>query len=132
MQKATKRFLRQSGLLERGSPERAAETVLAFWAAVAQVLADAWAAPRRHLLNKGVGVYALMAIAGDLVREASHPADCHRSYFTAKLADFLPQVDWSTDGPFKGLGGEAGVKAAVDILRSARSAHRFKVIDGAR
>jgi len=128
MQKATKRFLSQTGLLRFVPPEVAAETVLAFWSAVAQVLSDAWAAPRRHLLNKGVGVYALMALAGDLVIEASAALKLDRPYFVSRLADLLPQVDWTSNGPLKGLGGEAGVKEAVALLRALRSTKRLKVV----
>lgn len=129
MQKAAKRFLHQTEILKGVGPERAAAIVLAFWAAVANVLADAWAAPRRHLLTKGVGVYALMATAADLVKEAPDLISCDRSYFTARLADFLPHIDWRTDGPLQGLGGEAGVKEAIRIIRAARAAQRFRVVD---
>jgi DGQHR domain-containing protein len=132
MQKATKRFLRQTNILKAVSAERVATIIVAFWSSVAEVLNDAWAEPRKHLLNKGVGVYALMSIAGDLVREAPEPTLCDRRYFTAALADFLPQLDWSTDGRLKGLGGETGVDQAVTILRSTRVAHRFKIVDRAQ
>ncbi len=120
MQKACKRFLLQTDLGKWKSVEAAARAVLAFWAAVAQVLPDAWNEPRKHLLTKGVGVYALMSIAADLVRESTNLDDCDRSYFTASLGDFLPQFDWTTEGPLRGLGGESGVSEAVRMLRSAR------------
>lgn len=129
MQKAIKRFLHQTGMLSEVPPGRAAEVVLSFWAAVSHVLSEPWANPRRHLLNKGVGVYALMAIAGDLVLEAREQRLCDRSYFTARLADFLSLLDWRTDGALKGLGGESGVKQAIGILRSARAARGLKVVD---
>lgn len=132
MQKAIKRFLHQTDLLRAVGPGRAAEVVLGFWAALAHVLNEPWATPRRHLLNKGVGVYALMAIAGDLVLEAPDRGLCDRSYFTAKLADFLPLLDWRTEGPLKGLGGESGVKQAIGILRSARAVCGLKVVDRAK
>jgi len=130
MQKATKRFLSQTRLLQTTSVGTAAETVLAFWSAVADVLSDAWASPRRHLLTKGVGVYALMAIAADLVVEAPDTESLDRRYFTARLADFLPLVDWTSAGPFSGLGGEAGVKEAIALLRVARITSRLTVVNG--
>lgn len=132
MQKAIKRFLHQTDLLRHAPPAHVAGIVLAYWAAVAHVLSQEWGAPRQHLLNKGVGVYALMAIAGDLTSEASHPSLCDRNYFTAKLSDFLPRLDWRNDGALKGLGGEGGVKEAIGLLRSARAAHGFKVVDRAQ
>lgn len=132
MQKAAKRFLHQTELLHHAPPERAAAIALAFWAAVAQVLPSAWASPRKHLLTKGVGVYALMMLASDLVRESSDPASCDRNYFVTKLADVLPQIDWRTGGLLRGLGGEAGVSEAVARFRSIRGVHPFKVADRAR
>jgi hypothetical protein len=57
---------------------------------------------------------------------------CDRNYFTAKLGDFLPQLDWRNDGALKGLGGEAGVKEAIGILRQIRAAHGLKVLDRAQ
>jgi DNA sulfur modification protein DndB len=128
MQKAVKHFLAQTKLAKAPDIELLARTVLAFWSAVAQVLADPWADPRRHLLTKGVGVYALMAVAGDLVQEAAGLASCDKKYFVGKLSEFVGNVDWSTDGEFQGLGGEAGVKQAVAQLRSARKKSRMKVV----
>src|SRR5439155_593487 len=66
MQKAVKKFLNQTKLLRTHTPEAAAQIVLDFWSAVAVVLREAWDSPRHHLINKGVGVYALMLLAGDL------------------------------------------------------------------
>lgn len=128
MQKAVKHFLAQTKLGKTTDIEVLAVTVLAFWSAVAQVLEDAWRDPRRYLVNKGVGVYSLMAIAGDLVQEVSSLASCDKKYFVAKLSEFLGVVDWSTTGDFKGLGGEAGVKQAVALLRNVRKKSRMKVV----
>jgi len=87
-----------------------------------------WANPRKHVLTKGIGVYALMDIAADLYREAGATANCDRHHFAAALADFCTDFDWSTNGPLKGLGGEGGVKAAVERIREVRRKARFKVI----
>lgn len=128
MQKAVKHFLGQTKLGKTTGIEQLAGTVLSFWSAVAQVLEDAWREPRRHLVNKGVGVYALMAIAGDLVQEAPNVGSCDKRYFAAKLSEFATAIDWSTGGAFRGLGGEAGVKQAVVQLRTARKKSRLKVV----
>ena len=127
MQKAIKRFLAQTKILQKQPPEVVAQIVLDFWAAVALLLRDAWESPRRTLLCKGVGVYALMGIAGDLVNEAG-PAVADKRYFSNKLADFMLDVDWSTAGPFDGLGGEAGVKTALGLLRSKRAKGQLRVV----
>ena len=127
LQTAIKRFLTQTKILQKQPPEVVAQMVLDFWAAVALLLRDAWNNPRQTLLCKGVGVYALMGMAGDLVNEAgSAPID--KLYFRNKLADFLQEVDWSNAGPMNGLGGEAGVKNALNILRSSRGKGKLRVI----
>lgn len=128
MQKAIKRFLSQTRNVRGMSPEAAAKVVLSFWTAVAEVLPDEWSTPRKHLLTKGVGVYALMTIAADLVVEAGDAGYCNKQMFVARLADFLSQIDWTNAGALKGLGGEAGVAQAVEIVRSARTSKRLKVV----
>jgi len=127
MQKAIKRFLKQTKILSKRRPDFVAQIVLDFWAAVALLLRDGWDNPRRTLLCKGVGVYALMGIAGDLVNEAGS-ATIDKRYFSNKLADFILDVDWSTAGPFSGLGGEAGVKAALGVLRAGRGKGQLRIV----
>lgn len=128
MQKAIKRFLAASRILKSRAPECAAQVVLAFWRAVAEVLPEQWGNSRKHLLNKGVCVYALMHIAADLYSEAENPILVDRHYYVNRLTDFAFLVDWSTTGPLKGLGGEGGVTIAVEHLRDVRRRTRLKVV----
>jgi DNA sulfur modification protein DndB len=128
MQKAIKRFLFHTKFLRTRGPEAAAQTLIDFWCAVALVVSDVWDQPRRHLLTKGVGVYALTSIAGDLYLEASDPTACDRKHFAAALSDFLPDIDWSNEGALRGLGGEAGVKSAVEIIRGLRGSKRLRIV----
>lgn len=130
MQKAVKRFLSQTHILKSDTAEVAAAVVLAFWSAVASVLREQWGDPRKHLLNKGVGVYALMTIAADLVGESS-PTQCDKRFFMSRLSEFLTAVDWSTAGDLRGFGGEAGVKHAVAHVRAVRNKKRFKAVSRA-
>jgi DGQHR domain-containing protein len=127
LQTAIKRFLTQTKILQKQPPEVVAQMVLDFWAAVALLLRDAWNNPRKTLLCKGVGVYALMGIAGDLVNEAGS-ATIDKLYFRNKLADFILDIDWSNAGPMNGLGGETGVKTALGVLRSSRGKGKLRVI----
>ncbi len=131
MQKAIKRFLSRTKVHRDRSPDAAAQMILDFWAAVTLVMHEPWAKPRKHLITKGVGVYALMELAADLYAEA--PDDCvlDKRYFVAALAELAIDFDWTTEGPLKGLGGEGGVKAAVDLIRDARKRSRFKVVANA-
>ncbi len=101
--------------------------VMDFWAAVAVVLRDAWDSPRRYLITKGVGVYALMSIAGDLYLEAMGQLPDKR-YFVTKLSEFVDRIDWSSQGTMSGLGGEGGVKAAVIAIRNERSKRQLRVV----
>jgi DNA sulfur modification protein DndB len=119
---ASHRILRTRG------PLAAAQLLLDFWSAVALVLADAWDQPRRHLVSKGVGVYALTAIAVDIYSEARNPAACDKKYFAAALADLVFELDWTNEGDFRGLGGEAGVKSAIDLLRNAKKSRRVRTL----
>ncbi len=130
IQKAVKRFLAKTKIAQRSSIELAAQVVLEFWSAVVIALPEPWSKPRKHLLTKGIGVYAMMDIAADLYAEAQAqgPRACDKKYFAAALADFATEFDWSTDGPLKGLGGEGGVKTAVGLIREARKKSRFKVV----
>lgn len=128
VQKAIKRFLARTRILESHPIEQAAQVVLDFWGSVAIVLPEQWAKPRKHLITKGIGVYALMDVAADIYAEAPPRQTSNKRYFSASLADFASAFDWSTDGPLKGLGGEGGVKEAVALLREARKKARIKVV----
>lgn len=128
LQKAIKRFLAKTKITRTQSADVAANVVLEFWRAVAVALPEQWSNPRKHLVTKGIGVYALMDIAADLYNEAGPSQPCDNRYFAAALSDFAGEFDWSTDGPLKGLGGEGGVKTAVGLIREARKKSRLKVI----
>jgi DNA sulfur modification protein DndB len=127
MQKAIRTFLTQTRLLRTETPESAAKTVISFWSAVATILPEQWKSPRTFLISKGIGVYALMLIAADLYSE-NQGQPCDKRYFLGKLAEFLPDVDWRSTGPMKGLGGLGGVPSAVAMIRQARSKRALKVV----
>jgi DGQHR domain-containing protein len=120
MQQAAKRFIKASRWSDPLDPQAVLEAAIAFWRAIAFVLPGPWAEPRRHLLTKGVGVYALMGLAGMLVRECDGKTPTFH-YFTSKLSDFIDQVDWSTTGPLEGYGGAKGADTALEMLLHVRS-----------
>lgn len=126
MQKACRAFIRRSPSLKA---EGAARLVRDFWCAMAIVVPDSFRNPRRYLVTKGIGVYALMEIAADLVREFPGQPPTQQT-FTALLNDFAATFDWSSTGPLKGLGGESGVAQALSILREARRASTLRVAHG--
>lgn len=128
VQKAVKHFLTRAHLTPSTNTDRLASIVLHFWQAVAVTLPAEWAQPRKHLLTKGIAVYALMEIAADLCNEANDKPLLGRDYFRAVLGDFVTQFDWSTNGALKGLGGESGVSAAVSLIRECRVRARMRLI----
>jgi len=129
LQKAIKRFLSQTKILDHLTPENTAQLILDYWNAIASLLLEQWSNTRKHILNKGIGVYALMNIAGDIYLESQiRNQHCDFNYFTGVLSDFVYQVDWSNTGPFKGLGGEAGVQQALDIIRQIRKQSKLHMV----
>lgn len=130
LQKASRRFLVRTGLATTAGAEIAARTVMEFWTAVTVVLADEWRNPRRHLVTKGIGVYALMDLAAELWLERPGSRKADRRYFAERLDEFASDIDWSTTGDLAGLGGEGGVKAAAAIIANARRHCNLKVANG--
>jgi len=126
MQKAIKRFLQQTRKLGNQNPEVATQIIIDFWCSISTLLRTEWDNPRRHLITKGVGVYALMSLAADLYEESIRAGQlCDRGFLMSKLAEFINVIDWSSTGPLNGLGGEAGVKAALSYVRGARAKSRL-------
>ncbi|MCK1698229.1 DGQHR domain-containing protein [Bradyrhizobium sp. 144] len=131
MQKAIVDFLKATRSEPHLSPEEACQVILDFWNAVVAVLPDEWKNTRKHMLSKGVGVYALMRIAADIFNECRQDGrQCDKRAFVSALSDFVRSIDWSTGGSLKGYGGQTGVKAAVELLRETRRRSRYKVVHG--
>lgn len=128
LQKAIKRFLTKTKIARSQPVDAVAQLVLEFWVAVSIAMQEQWSKPRKHLLAKGIGVYALMELAADLYDEAPRGHPCDRKYFAAALSDFVNEFDWSTEGPLKGLGGLGGVQKAVALIRETRRKVRLKVV----
>ena len=131
MQKAVSNFLKATNTLSVNSVDDAVRVVFDFWCAVEAVLPKEWAEPRRNMLTKGIGLYALTRIAADIFIECRDTGrTCDKRAFITALADFADSVDWSTTGALKGLGGQVGVKAAIEHLRDVRKRARYKVVNG--
>lgn len=130
MQKAAKGFLRRIHPEHRSSAEASAKLALAFWVAVERVVPHVFTQQRTHLVTKGIGVYALMELAAELVNELPPEVVLDADAFVLRLADFAPQFDWSSTGPLKGIGGEGGVSSALALIREARNRSRLRVAHG--
>ena len=123
MQKAVRRYVRETQCKQIDEIEELYRVIYDFWKAVSEVLREQWDNPRKHFITKGIGVYALMSIAADLSKESlnSYTRLPTEHEFVANLETFLRSVDWSSNGPLKGLGGEAGVTEALELIRKKRS-----------
>lgn len=129
MQKAVRRFLRESHILEHKTADAAFFVAQGFWIAVTRVLGKEWNDPRKHFVTKGIGVYSLMSIAGDLyVESIKRNVKCDTDFFVGTLSDFITDIDWSSQGPLRGFGGASGADKALELLRAARSKRRLKVL----
>ncbi|WP_245501568.1 DGQHR domain-containing protein [Mesorhizobium sp. M2A.F.Ca.ET.067.02.1.1] len=129
MQKAAKQFFKRVRGQRPINAEDAALAARNFWIAIVELLPLSFSKPRNFLVTKGIGVYALMEIAADMVCE--HPQTLPQpAYFASMLGDFIPDFDWTNAGPLRGLGGQGGVKEALSIIRDARRRARLKVANG--
>ena len=129
MQRAIRLFLRNLRSHTPTHNDELYEIILAFWGAVVAILPIEWDNPRKHMLCKGIGVYSLMAIAADMCQEKDElPHLGWQDFFRIKFGTFAQGVDWSNQGPLRGLGGEAGVKEATEILRNARNQSKLKAV----
>lgn len=122
MQGAVRRLMRAANWTTAPPAQRIASMTIDFWRAVAFVLPEQWAAPRGHVLTKGIGVYALMSFAGHLIDEAQKGCiSTDFDYFVSNLSDFVDRIDWSNAGPLHGYGGAGGADAALQLIFQVRS-----------
>lgn len=126
IQKSVKRFLRETQILSENDFDYAYRVVLSFWQSLTDLLSMQWENPRKHMLNKGVGVYSLMSIASDIFQEVKNESHLEwATLYKQMLSDFVFEIDWSNSGALKGLGGESGVKEAVEYIRRQRAKNRL-------
>jgi DNA sulfur modification protein DndB len=122
IQKSVKKFLYQTKIINSLPPIEIGELLIRFWRCVAELIPDQWDNPRKSVVTKGIGVYALTAVAGQIVQElAEESLPISKDYFNCKLSDFIHEIDWSNNGTFKGLGGESGVSEAISIIVNTRN-----------
>lgn len=116
MQKTVQAFLAQTKSVLGISIEEKYQLVLYFWKAVQSTFPEAWEDHRSNLITKGVGLYGLMQLLGDIVK--SNPnADFSVDYFMAKLLPLKSIIDWSSQGRFAYVGGKKGVQDVYQALK---------------
>lgn len=129
MQKAIRKFIRRLNSSSFPDIESIYQIVLAFWKSVTRVLPMEWEDIRKHMICKGIGVYSLMEIAADIYLEKSDLQNLDwEDFFRIKLSSFIGNIDWSNNGPLRGLGGESGAKEAIQILRASRTGANLRTV----
>ncbi|WP_442498197.1 hypothetical protein [Methylobacter sp. sgz302048] len=119
MHQATQRFFKEAKVGDSITAEVMLKYAISYWKAVVITLPDQWENQRYHLLTKGIGVYAMMSLAGYLVRESWNEA-ITVDFFVAKLSDFVDHIDWSNHGPLEGFGGAKGADMAFKMILDIR------------
>lgn len=116
MQKTVQIFLIQTRGYLDASLDYKYQIVLNYWQAVQITFQDEWKEHRNNLISKGVGLYGLMQLLGDIVK-INPKADFTVDYFTEKLAPLKSDFDWSSHGRFAFVGGKKGVQVVYHALK---------------
>ena len=86
------------------------QIVAALWTAIVRTWPNAWNAPRKHLLTKGIGVQGLSLIGADVVKLALSEGDELTEVTFERHLSRLRDFDWSNTGSLRGLGGRGGAR----------------------
>jgi DGQHR domain-containing protein len=111
MQKAVLKLLKHSKSSLPDDADEIYQVIADYWAAVAMVFPKEWGDHRHHLISKGVGLYALMGVLGEIANR-SLLDDLRTDCFASLLQTFVASIDWGTGGTFSGTGGRKGAKEA--------------------
>ena len=94
------------------------QIILQFWTAVRNVFPSEWQNHRHSLLTKGVGLYSLMELLGDLILEIKESA-LDEDFFMQKIRVLTQTVDWNSKGMFAKAGGRKGAHEVYQVLKKA-------------
>jgi len=116
MQRTVHAFLTQTRACPDMSLDDKYLIVLNYWKAVQLTFPDEWEEHRNNLITKGVGLYGLMQLLGDIVK-ANPKASFTVDYFVEKLSPLKAKFDWSSQGRFAYVGGRKGVQDVYQALK---------------
>lgn len=117
MQKTVATFFAMTRGQHLGNIEDRYKLVLNFWIAVKETFESEWADHRHHLLTKGVGLYSLMPLLGDIVKK-NPSASFTKDFFKKILAPLQGTFDWSSGGRFAYVGGRKGANDVYAALKA--------------
>lgn len=118
MQKSIDRLLRRFKGKKSISVDHYYDIIHSFWDAVREVFPKEWADHRHHLLSKGIGLYSLMLLLGDIVSKEA-PEKLDERYFVNRLQPLKAKIDWDAKGMFAEAGGQKGALEVYEKLRKA-------------
>ncbi len=118
MQKSITKFLAQVKNSEFGSIENKYLIVRSYWLAVRNTFDYEWNDHRHHLLTKGIGLYSLTKLLGDIVNRYEK-YKLSTEGFNNILRPLRSTVDWSSKGRFSHAGGQKGVNEVYLVLKEA-------------
>lgn len=116
MQKSIQKLLASSTVLKKMPIEDQYGIIMAYWNAVRTVFPKAWEDHRHHLLTKGVGLYSLTLLLGEILR-TSEPGKLNEDFFARFLRPLTNSIDWSSNGTFSDVGGQKGANEAFRHLK---------------
>lgn len=118
MQKCINRLIKRMRDKKFISVDHYYSVICSFWEAVKEVFPKEWEDHRHHLLTKGIGLYSLMLLLGDMVsKEDLEKLD--KRYFVNKLKPLKTNIDWNAKGMFAAAGGQKGAIMVYEKLREA-------------
>jgi DNA sulfur modification protein DndB len=115
MQKTVHIFLAQIKSDVEAPLEYKYQVILNFWRAVKSIFPNEWKEHRNNLITKGVGLYGLMQLLGDIVKK-NQSANYSVEYFINVLDPLKSHFDWSSHGRFAYVGGRKGVQDVHQAL----------------
>lgn len=116
MQKTVQAFLFQTKTCLDVSLEYKYQIVLNYWKSVQATFPKEWKEHRNNLITKGIGLYGLMQVLGDIVKSSSK-ADYSVEFLSECLAPLKGNFDWSSHGRFAYVGGKKGVQDVYLALK---------------
>lgn len=116
MQTSVRKLLRQMEAVASCDVDLQYAIIVSYWKSIRTIFKDAWTDHRHHLITKGVGLYALSLLLGDLIQH-SLKADYTEHWFLTRLEPMAGKVDWSSQGVFATAGGKKGASEVHMALK---------------
>lgn len=116
MQKSIDRLLKRFRRKKSISIDDYYNIIHSFWDAVKETFPEEWEDHRHNLLSKGVGLYSLMLLLGEIISKEP-PDKLTERYFISRLQPLKTKIDWNTKGMFAGAGGQKGALEVYEKLR---------------